>query len=70
MDKNLPRLLSEKQLAQEFGFNVKTLQKMRCEGGGPIFIKVGRAIKYDRRDVEAYLTGHKFEAIGHPLVLE
>jgi predicted DNA-binding transcriptional regulator AlpA len=40
-------LLTEQQAAELLTIKVKTLQKWRVCGGGPKFIKLGRAVRYD-----------------------
>ena len=49
------RLLTEVQVEQEYGLRVGTLRKWRCVGGGPIFLKIGRSVRYTREDIEAFL---------------
>jgi len=33
-----------------------TLNKWRCHGGGPVFIKLGRAVCYRKEDLDNFLT--------------
>ena len=40
--------------------SVRTLQRWRQEGIGPIFIKVGRAVRYRREDLDRFLEERKF----------
>ena len=47
--------LTPAELASMLKIEVGTLAKQRCCGGGPRFIRVGRAIRYDRADVELWL---------------
>ncbi len=46
--------LDEKQLAERWSISVKTLQAWRLKGGGPRFIKLGRAIRYRLEDIENF----------------
>lgn len=48
-------LLPEDAVANELGVSARTLQSWRVIGGGPRFIKVGRSVRYRRRDLDAYL---------------
>ena len=48
-------LLRERDVAEIYGIPVRTLQKWRCKGGGPPFIKANRSIRYRRSDIEHYL---------------
>lgn len=58
------RRLSPVQAAEYLGDgkspSVKTLEKWRCVGGGPRFIRVGSRIMYDSRDLDAWLDERKF----------
>lgn len=49
-------LLNEKEVAERLGRSVKTVQKDRCYGSGPPFVKVGRLVRYRESDVDAYLA--------------
>jgi hypothetical protein len=47
-------LLTEKQLAERWGYSPNTLRKWRVEGRGPDFIKlIGRGIRYDLDVIKA-----------------
>ena len=39
--------------------SASTLAKMRVRGDGPAYIKAGRAVLYDRRDLDAWLAAHR-----------
>ncbi|MGX7345436.1 helix-turn-helix domain-containing protein [Acetobacter pasteurianus] len=43
------------EAAELIGVSVRTLEKYRCTGGGPPFLKVGSRVLYLREDVEAWL---------------
>jgi predicted DNA-binding transcriptional regulator AlpA len=47
------------EAADYIGISKSTLDKLRCYGGGPIFIKVGARVVYDRMDLDAWLAGKK-----------
>lgn len=49
------RLLNEKEAADLTGLAIRTLQAWRVRGEGPRFVKVGRAVRYRRRDVVAWI---------------
>ena len=38
------------------GLSVSFLEKLRVVGGGPPFIKVGKAVRYKLADVDAWLA--------------
>ena len=50
------RKLSPPEAAEYLGISASTLSKRRVFGGGPIFLKQGRRVVYDVRDLEAYLA--------------
>jgi hypothetical protein len=39
------KMLSEKQVEEQYGFRVRTLQRWRTTGGGPRFYKVNRSVQ-------------------------
>jgi hypothetical protein len=41
------------------GFGEGYLNKLRCTGGGPVFIKRNGVIRYDLDDLEAWLAAGK-----------
>lgn len=45
------------QAATYLGLAVSTLNKWRCHGGGPVFIKMGRAVRYRAVDLDAFIDG-------------
>ncbi len=47
-------LLDEDVAAEIIGTKPKTLQNWRYQGIGPKFIKIGRLVKYDPDDLQAY----------------
>lgn len=46
---------TEMQAAAFLGVSVRTLQGWRSRGGGPDFVRCGRAIRYQRRALLAYI---------------
>lgn len=55
--KEIPmKLINEKLAAEMLGLSVKTLQKWRCDSEGPVYLKMGRAVRYRPEDLEAYVT--------------
>jgi predicted DNA-binding transcriptional regulator AlpA len=49
------RYLSDREVAEQYGLNVRTLQNWRTVGKGPKFRKFGRSTKYAVRDIETWL---------------
>ncbi len=56
-------LLSEPQAARILNVSIRTLQAWRCAAKGPPFIRVGRAIRYRRSDLEQYLKDSTVQPI-------
>lgn len=51
----LRELLRTSGAAAITGLSISTLNKLRCAGGGPAFLKLGRAIRYDLHDLNEWL---------------
>jgi predicted DNA-binding transcriptional regulator AlpA len=49
-------LLREAEAAHRLGTSVRTLQKWRCNGKGPRFVRLSRAVRYDPEDLEAFIA--------------
>lgn len=47
---------NEKQAAKFLGMSVKWMQQARCYGRGPKYIKIGRSVRYNVADLEAYIA--------------
>jgi hypothetical protein len=45
--------------AEYLGYAESTLEKQRVIGNGPPFIRLGRVIVYDTRDLDAWLTARR-----------
>lgn len=54
----LERLLDLDEVAAYLGIPKNTLYKWRVQGEGPRAIKVGKHLRFRRRDVEAWLDAH------------
>ncbi len=53
MDKN--DFLTTRQAAALIGLKKNTLEIWRIRGGGPRYIKFGRAVRYRQSDLETYI---------------
>ena len=51
-------LLTEAQAADFLSISMRTLQAWRVRGGGPVFIRAGRAIRYRRRDLIEWIDSN------------
>lgn len=61
-------LLTELQAADILNLSTRTLQAWRVRGSGPSFVHAGRAIRYRRRDLCAWMDANTVAA-ARPLVL-
>jgi hypothetical protein len=53
----LPRLLTEREVADILGISVKTLRNWRCSGGPPLpFVKISRAVRYEPETVARFIA--------------
>ena len=52
----LDQLYNEKETAKLLSLSVKTLQRYRYTGGGPIYIKLGKSVRYKESDIEKYVS--------------
>ena len=56
-------LLREEDVAELLNLSVRTLQSWRLRSCGPPFVQVGRAIRYRRRDLVAWIEAN---TVGSP----
>lgn len=55
-----PRLLDVREAARRLGLSKSTLDKMRCAGTGPRFIRAtARAVRYDPADLDAFASARR-----------
>ncbi len=55
-----PRLLDVREAARRLGLSKSTLDKMRCAGTGPRFIRAtARAVRYDPADLDAFANSRR-----------
>jgi hypothetical protein len=55
-------LLKEREAADLLDLSVRTLQSWRLRLAGPPFVQVGRAIRYRRRDLIAWIDANTIGA--------
>jgi predicted site-specific integrase-resolvase len=56
--------LTPRQLATRWQVSEKTLERWRCKGGGPIYLKLGGRILYPSAQVEAMEAQQVRKATG------
>jgi predicted DNA-binding transcriptional regulator AlpA len=59
-------LFTETQAAQRLLLSVRTLQGWRLTGGGPAYIKAGRAVRYRASDIEQWIEGRRRLSTSDP----
>jgi predicted DNA-binding transcriptional regulator AlpA len=52
------------ELASEWGVSVATLRSWRRRRTGPRYVRVGRSVRYLRRDVEQFIDANTVEPGG------
>ncbi len=53
------RMMRVNEAARFLGLSISFLNKLRCSGGGPRFIKIGRAVLYDPSDLDSWLLSRR-----------
>lgn len=53
--------LTEAETAHYIGMSRPWLRLQRMRGTGPTYIKLGRAVRYDIRDLDKWLEAHRVE---------
>jgi predicted DNA-binding transcriptional regulator AlpA len=53
------RRLRTRAAADYLGYAESTLEKKRITGEGPPFIRLGRAVVYDTRDLDSWLSARR-----------
>lgn len=61
-----PAWLREQDAAIYAGVAPRTLSKLRSVGGGPIYAKLGRSIRYAVADLEAWLRAGRRTSTSDP----
>jgi predicted DNA-binding transcriptional regulator AlpA len=51
----LPKVISAKAAARFVGLSESTLAKLRLNGNGPVYCKLGRRVVYRPRDLDEWL---------------
>lgn len=59
---NERRMLRTEDAATYTGLSVAALMKFRLKGGGPEYIKLGRAVVYDPDDLEKWIASNRRRA--------
>lgn len=60
-------ILTTREAAEVTGLAVPTLNKLRVYGGGPLFCKLGRSVRYRRVDLEEWLAARVVSSTSEAL---
>jgi excisionase family DNA binding protein len=50
------RLLTQAEASRLLRLSERTLERLRLQGGGPLYVKAGRAVRYRECDLEAWIA--------------
>jgi len=49
------RLLTQRDAATLLRLSERTLERLRLQGGGPLYVKAGRAVRFREADLEEWI---------------
>jgi hypothetical protein len=55
-DHEMQPLLTQDQAAELLKLSVRTMERLRCSGGGPKFLKIMHSVRYRQGDLEAWIA--------------
>jgi excisionase family DNA binding protein len=50
------RLLTQREAAILLRLSERTLERLRVQGSGPVYVKAGRSVRYREADLEAWIA--------------
>jgi len=50
------RLLTQVEAARLLRLSERTLERLRLQGGGPLYVKCGRSVRYRQADLDAWIS--------------
>ena len=60
IDQTNPKtLLTVDEAAQRLSISASYLNKLRCFGGGPVFVRLGKAVRYLPSDLDTWVKENK-----------
>ena len=62
--RELPKYLTEKEVSKITGIALSTLRNTRFQSRGIPYIKIGRSVRYDLKDVIRYMEDRKVVPVG------
>lgn len=58
-EQTIPEYLTTPQAAAYLSVAAKTLEALRLRGQGPVTIRIGRLVRYARKDLDAFMLAHR-----------
>lgn len=55
-------IFTTREAAKYLGLSMSTLNKWRCYGFGPKYLKLGRAVRYRQEELDRYLEGRLYQS--------
>jgi excisionase family DNA binding protein len=52
-------LLTGRDAASFLSLSLRTLERLRVSGGGPLFVKCGRSVRYRQSDLDSWIEAHQ-----------
>ncbi len=62
-------LLNTRQAAERCCLSPRTLEKRRVTGGGPLFIRLGGAVRYRLEDLDTWIAANRRRSTSDDLPL-
>ena len=53
--------LTQNDLANRWNKSVHTIERYRCDGTGPVYLKIGGKVMYRLIDIEAFESEHRYQ---------
>jgi excisionase family DNA binding protein len=50
------QLLDQREAARLLRLSERTLERLRLQGGGPLYVKCGRSVRYRQADIESWIA--------------
>jgi excisionase family DNA binding protein len=59
------QLLDQREAAKLLRLSERTLERLRLSGGGPLYVKAGRSVRYREADLEAWVAARVVSSTSH-----
>ena len=70
MPEESSKYLTPSEAAEYLRISASTLAKLRVYGGGPPFIRIGRAVRYSRPVLDAYMAARIARSTSDPTIVD